>query len=393
MSAQRLAIELAKPDISEEFRPVSDPGPQGLTDAQALERLHSEGPNVLPPADRKGLLRIAWGALTQPMFLLLLVTASVYALLGSLGDAGVLLVSVLLVGGLSIYQEQRTERVLHALKDLSSPRCTVVREGRALRVASQVLVRGDRLVVNEGDRLAADARLLQANAVEVDESQLTGESVPVAKRVGGDPATVLLHAGSLVVQGDGVALVIATGASTALGRISGSLAQLRPRPSRLQEELKRLVQRVALLAVVTCAFAATVFALREGSWTAGLLVGLTLAMSLIPEEFVVVWSVMLAMGAWRLARANVLTRQPQAIEALGTTTVLCVDKTGTLTRNQMALTALHDGSEDCELAPKSVVQKRFHRLLKGAMQASIPDGIERMDRAIFRAGALARWRS
>ena len=310
---------------------VEDPGPDGLSDAQAAERQRRVGPNVLPAAERKPLWRIGWDALTQPMFLLLLATAAVYAVLGDLGDAAMLLVSVLLVGALSIYQEQRTERVLHALKDLSSPRCTVLRSGRPLRVASRELVSGDRLVVSEGDRLAADARLLQGQALQVDESQLTGESMPVAKLADGGGDAAQLHAGSLVVQGEGVALVTAIGAATALGRIGGSLAQIQPRPSGLQDELRRLVQRVAVLAMATCLFAAALFAWREGPWTAGLLVGLTLAMSLIPEEFAVVWTVMLALGAWRLARAQVLTRRPQAIEALGTTTVLCVDKTGTLT--------------------------------------------------------------
>ncbi|MDM0116346.1 cation-translocating P-type ATPase [Variovorax sp. J22R133] len=367
------------------------PDPAGLTHAQAVERLRAVGPNVLPAAGRKGLLRIGWDALTQPMFLLLLATAGVYAVLGDMRDAAMLLLSVLLVGALSIYQEHRTERVLHALKDLSSPRCMVVREGRTVRIASRELVPGDRLVVNEGDRLAADARLLQANGVLVDESQLTGESVPVAKSAGAADGLRMLHAGSLVVQGDGVALVTATGASTALGRIGGSLAHIKVRRSRLQDELKWLVQRVAMLAMMTCMFAATIFAWREGSWTAGLLVGLTLAMSLIPEEFAVVWTVMLALGAWRLARTQVLTRQPQAIEALGTTTVLCVDKTGTLTRNQMALVALNDGEASARLAPGSVAPERFHGLLAGAMQASMADGIEPMDRAIFESAGTARF--
>ncbi|MGJ7520516.1 cation-translocating P-type ATPase [Variovorax sp. LT1P1] len=369
--------------------PVADPGPGGWTDAQAAERLRLDGPNVLPAVGRRGLLRIAWGAFTQPMFLLLLVTAGVYALLGSLGDAALLLASVVLVGALSIYQEQRAERALQALKALSSPRCTVVRGGQLVRIASQDLVRGDRMLVGEGDRLAADARLLQAHGVEVDESQLTGESVPVAKREageGGEGADTRLHAGSLVVQGDGVASVMATGAHTALGRIGGSLARIAVRPSRLQSELQRLVRRVAVLAFVTCIGAALVFALRDGSWTAGLLVGLTLAMSLIPEEFAVVWSVMLALGAWRLARERVLTRQPQAIEALGATTVLCVDKTGTLTRNDMTLVALDDGASSYAAGVGAPVDPRFHPLLRRAMQASIPGGIEPMDRAIFRVG-------
>jgi Ca2+-transporting ATPase len=368
---------------------VQDPGPDGLSDSQAAERQRRFGPNVLPAAQRKSLWRIGWDALTQPMFLLLLATAAVYAVLGDLGDAAMLLVSVLLVGALSIYQEQRTERVLHALKDLSSPRCTVLRSGRPLRVPSRELVPGDRMVVTEGDRLAADARLLQGQSLQVDESQLTGESMPVAKLAHGEDGVAQLHAGSLVVQGDGIALVTAIGAATALGRIGGSLAQIQPRASRLQDELRRLVQRVAVLAMATCLFAAALFAWREGSWTAGLLVGLTLAMSLIPEEFAVVWTVMLALGAWRLARAQVLTRRPQAIEALGTTTVLCVDKTGTLTHNRMRLTALHDGLAGIEPAAGGALPQAHGALLSAALHASLPEGVEPMDRAVYEAAAHA----
>ncbi|SDZ49167.1 Ca2+-transporting ATPase [Variovorax sp. YR634] len=366
---------------------MTDNPPQGLTDAEAAQRLRRDGPNVLPSVSRKGLARIAWSALTQPMFLLLLATAALYALLGSLGDAGMLALSVLLVGGLSIYQEQRTERVLEALKELSSPRCTVVRQGRALHIASRDLVRGDRLLVNEGDRLSADARIVEAVGLQVDESLRTGESMPQGKHANGEGEGGRLFAGSLVVRGDGVAEVTGTGAHTALGAIHRSISQLAPRASRLQEELRQLVGRVAWLAAFTCVVAATVFALREGSWAQGLLVGLTLAMSLIPEEFAVVWSVMLALGSWRLARSNVLTRQPQAIEALGTTTVLCVDKTGTLTHNRMALTALHDMEAECNPGAGEPAA-RFHRLLSGALRASSTGGVEPMDHAV-RATAQA----
>ncbi|MBB1602477.1 cation-translocating P-type ATPase [Variovorax sp. UMC13] len=360
---------------------MPDHAPSGLTDAEAAQRLRNEGPNVLPSVSRKGLPRIAWNALTQPMFLLLLATAALYALLGNLGDAGMLTLSVLMVGGLSIYQEQRTERVLEALKNLSSPRCTVVRAGRALHIASRELVRGDRVLINEGDRLSADAQLIEAVELQVDESLRTGESMPLGKRVEGEGESGLLFAGSLVVRGDGVAEVTSTGAHTALGAINDSIAQLAPRASRLQDELRRLVRRVAWLAAFTCIVAATVFALREGSWTQGLLVGLTLAMSLIPEEFAVVWSVMLALGSWRLAKSNVLTRQPQAIEALGTTTVLCVDKTGTLTHNRMALTVLHDGEVECKVDMREPAAG-FQRLLSGALRASSTGGVEPMDQAV-----------
>ena len=344
---------------------------------------------MLPASGGKDFWRIVWGAMTQPMFLLLIGAAGVYALLGSMGDATMLLFSVAAVGGLSIYQEYRTERVLETLKNLSSPRCTVVRAGRSLRLASEELVRGDRLIVNEGDRLAADAVLLEGTGLQLDESMLTGESEPVGKmpRQAGEAIgpPQRLYAGSLVVQGDGVAEVTAIGANAALGRISGSLAQITVRPSRLHEELKQLVQRVAVLALFTCILAATLYAVRDGSWIKGLLAGLTLAMALIPEEFAVVWTVMLALGAWRLARQNVLTRQPQAIEALGTVTALCVDKTGTLTRNRMTLVGLHDGKAARPLAEALASGDGARRLLRAAALASVPHGIEPMDRAIFEA--------
>jgi len=362
--------------------------PSGLTDEEAAQRLRRDGPNVLPSLSRKGIARIAWGVLIQPMFLLLVATAALYAVLGDLGDAGLLSLSVLAVGSLSIYQQQRTERVLEALKDLSSPRCTVMRQGRALHIASRELVRGDCLLVNEGDRLSADARILEASGLRVDESLRTGESAPLGKEPNGEGERGLLFAGSLVVRGDAVAEVTGTGAHTALGVIHRSISGLVPRASRLQEELRLLVQRVAWLAAFTCIAAASVFALREHSWTQGLLVGLTLAMSLIPEEFAVVWSVMLALGSWRLTKSNVLTRQPQAIEALGTTTVLCVDKTGTLTLNRMTLVALHNGDAECELGPGEPAV-RFHRLLCGAARASSTGGVEPMDHAVRAVAKVA----
>ncbi|WP_284618849.1 cation-translocating P-type ATPase [Aquabacterium humicola] len=385
-----------------------DPGPRGLDAATVSARRRRDGANRLPQPDRRGLLRIAWQALTQPMLLLLLAAGSVYAAVGELDDALLLGVSVLAVAALAIWQEQRSERVLRSLADLSSPRCRVVRDGGVQGIASEDLVRGDRLIVAEGDRLAADARLVEASGLRVDESLLTGESVPVDKRAGpagADGDAALLHAGSLVVQGDGVAVVQAIGAQTALGRIGGSLRQIAPRPSRLQQELKRLVRIVAVLAVFTCLGAGVLYAWREGSWTSGLLVGLTLAMSLIPEEFAVVWSVMLALGAWRLAQVRVLTRQPQAIEALGTVSVLCVDKTGTLTHNRMTLARLHDGvlsappgapaqapPDDPAFAPPDdpALAPSLRALLDAAAMACSPQPIEPMDRAVLAAHGTAR---
>jgi len=365
--------------------PVRPSDPSGLSEAEARVRLATAGANRLPPPEHKTPLAMVLSVAVQPMVLLLLACTVLYATLGSLFDSAALGLSIVAVAVISVYQELRTQRVLEALRDLSSPRSTVVREGVVKRIASQELVPGDRLIVQEGDRLACDALLVQSHSMRVDESLLTGESIPVDKD-GAAPnaSSARLHAGTLVVQGDGVATVTETGVHTAIGKIGKSMASVPPRSSRLHRELTHLVRAVAVLALMICGGAALVFAWREGSWTAGLLVGLTLAMSIVPEEFAVVWTVMLALGAWRLAQAQVLTRQPQAIETLGTTTVLCVDKTGTLTCNRMEVAALHNGEGGALRGRGTAVSAEFESLLRTAALASVKEGIEPMDQAIFR---------
>jgi Ca2+-transporting ATPase len=359
--------------------------PSGLTAAEARVRLERLGANRLPAPPRRTVVSTLLSVAGQPMVLLLLACTLVYAVLGSTIDAVVLAVSIVGVAAISVYQELRAERVLEALRDLASPRSTVVRDGVVAMISSQELVEEDRLIVQEGDRLACDARLIEAQGLSVDESLLTGESTPVAKDArDASESMCILRAGTLVVQGDGVAEVTATGARTTLGRIGRVLESIEARPSRLHDELTRLVRRVAFVAILTCLAAASLFAWRDGSWTVGLLVGLTLAMSIIPEEFAVVWSVMLALGAWRLARSRVLTRQPQAIEALGATTVLCVDKTGTLTANRMAVVALSDGERHAETGDSVPLDGRLQSLLGSAALASVAEGIDPMDRAIGR---------
>lgn len=238
---------------------------EGLSDEEAAARLKRDGPNRITRNKPRSVAAAAIGVMTQPMFMLLLATATVYALLGSLDDALVLLVSVVVVAAISLAQEVRTERVLASLKELSSPRSRVVRGGRVQRIASQELVVGDRLLVGEGDRLACDAVLEQANGLFVDESMLTGESAPVLKSAAsstqtadpetagpaleetGPPAAAPVEqqaphapqncvlAGTLVVQGDGVGTVYATGERTVLGGIGGTLARIEPRTSRVHQ--------------------------------------------------------------------------------------------------------------------------------------------------------------
>jgi len=304
----------------------------GLSSEEAKRRLAAEGKNTLPGAGRRSALSIALEVLREPMFLLLVAGALIYLVLGDVREAAVLGASIVVVMAITVVQERKSERALEALRDLSSPRALVVRDGAPLRIAGSDVVRGDLMILAEGDRVPADAGLSAANDLMVDESLLTGESLPVAKRPG-----MPVYSGTLVVKGQGRAEVAATGARTEFGRIGASLATLDIEKTRLQRDTARIVKAVAALGLALSLLLAAYYAATRGDWLGGVLAGITLAMAILPEEIPVVLTVFLALGAWRIARHGVLTRRMPAIETLGSATVLCVDKTGTLTENRMAV--------------------------------------------------------
>jgi len=305
---------------------------KGLSSADAAARLAAEGPNALPVPGRHGLAAIALGVLREPMFLLLIAATGIYLLLGDMHEAMVLGASIAGVIAITVAQERKAERALEALRDLSSPRAMVLRDGERKRIAGREVVRGDLLILAEGDRVPADARLIAATDLTADESLLTGESLPVDKRAGD-----AVFSGTLLVRGQGRAEVTATGPRSEFGRIGASLATLEPGKTALERETARIVRLVAVFAIVLSLALMLLYAYTRGDWLAGVLGGLTLAMAVLPEEFPVVLTVFLALGAWRISQHGVLTRRMPAIEMLGAATVLCVDKTGTLTENRMAV--------------------------------------------------------
>ena len=346
----------------------------GLNSTEAARRLAAEGPNALPAADRRSGAAIVLGVLREPMFSLLAAAALVYLVLGDLRESLVLAVSICVVIAIAALQERKAERALEALRDLSSPRALVRRDGEVQRIAGAAVVRGDLLLLAEGDRVPADARVVAANDLQVDESLLTGESLPVDKRAGGNPA-LEVYAGTLVVKGQGSAVVTATGTRSRLGAIGLSLAALAPEKTLLERETARVVRFVAALAVALSILLGLSYALRHDAWLDGVLAGLTLAMAILPEEFPLVLTVFLALGAWRIARRGVLTRRMPAIEMLGAATVLCVDKTGTLTENRMALA--------------EVLGEDPARVLEAAALACERDPFDPMERAILTAAQPA----
>ncbi len=322
----------------------------GLTSAEAARRLAANGPNELPTARERTWVRQIRDVLREPMLLLLVAAGAINFLLAEPIEGALLMASVLVVLGISLYQEHKTEHALVALRDLSSPRALVVRDGAQQRIAGREVVTGDVVVLSEGDRVPADAVVIEAVNLAIDESMLTGESVPVRKEPrpasnpdaaamgppGGD-GTPWVFSGTLAVRGHGTAVVVRTGAHTELGRIGQALSSITPERTRLQREIDRLVRVMATIGLAVAALVVVVFGISRGDWLEGLLAGIAAAMSLIPEEFPVVMTVFLALGAWRMSQRRVLTRRAPAIETLGSTTVLCVDKTGTLTMNSMTV--------------------------------------------------------
>jgi Ca2+-transporting ATPase len=358
---------------------------QGLDPEQAALKLGVDGPNELNPARRRTLLNIVWEVVREPMFLLLLGAGAVYWVIGDAHEAMALLGFVVIIVAVTVLQERRTDRALDTLRDLSSPRALVLRGGVATRIAGREVVTGDLLVLSEGDRVAADGQVLQAHELATDESMLTGESVAVAKQSDQDS----VFAGTLVVRGQGLVRVTATGEHTELGRIGHSLQGIEFEASPLREEVAKFTRRLVWFGLVVCLLFAGAFWMLRGSWLEALLASITLAMSLLPQEFPVIMIVFFALGARRMAVRQVLTRRLNAIEALGETTVLCVDKTGTLTQNRMTVAALSVHGEVVNTLglESGDLPKRCHELLEYAVLASEIDPHDPMEQAFHALAA------
>jgi Ca2+-transporting ATPase len=372
----------------------------GLSSADAARRLRLDGFNELPSSERRGVVRIVGDVLRQPMFALLIAGGVVYLMLGDRLESILLLIFACFSVFITIVPEARSERVLETLRNLASPRAWVIRDGRKLQVPGREVVTGDVIVVGEGDRVAADATLFAAHDVLVDESLLTGESVPVRKSsmsvnesdggseaVPGGDDLPFVYAGTLVVRGIGRALVSATGANSEMGAIGRHLASIDTEQPHLQRQIAWLVRDYAIAGVLAGVIAFLLFGVLRGSWLEAMLGGIALGMSLLPEEFPLVMTVFMAMGAWRISRARVLTRRAAAIEALGATTVLCTDKTGTLTQNRMSVVFMSTPGGAWEPSAASGLAPPLRELLGIALAASATDPTDPMDLAVH---ALAR---
>jgi Ca2+-transporting ATPase len=359
----------------------------GLTSIQAAEKIKLEGYNELASAKPKNILSIALEVIKEPMFLLLISCGILYMILGDYKEGIILLSAIFIIIFITFYQYQKTEKALDALKKLSSPRALVIRDGKEIRIPGREVVTDDIIIINEGDRIPADAVLLDSLNISVDESLLTGESVPVVKNVQLDEANtqVMLFSGTLVVQGKVIAKVLSTGTKTQFGKIGISLQSIEQDETRLQKEMKVLIRNLFIAGAIISVGVVAAFYFTRGNLIQSVLNGLAAAMAILPEEFPVVLTVFLALGSWRLSKKNVLTRKPSAIETLGSATVLCSDKTGTITLNKMEVVALCDNNKIYHKSDFKDNKEHLQDLITSAFSASQNDSIDPMEKAIVNA--------
>ncbi|MDD4062276.1 MAG: cation-translocating P-type ATPase [Candidatus Pacebacteria bacterium] len=372
---------------------------QGLSQKEAKKTLMADGFNELPSQKKQSWFSILIRVLSEPMLILLLAGGAIYLAMGEPRDALMLLSFVFVVIGITFYQERKTEKTLEALRDLSSPRALVIRDGEQIRIAGREVVRNDIVIIQEGDRIPADAVILSCQNLFVDESLLTGESMPVRKvewdekmnsqRPGGDDLP-FVYSGSLVTSGRGVARVNYTGINTEIGKIGKSLEGIKDEDTLLKKETAKIVRAVAVIGLILCALVVIIYIFTKGDVIGGLLSGLTLSMAMLPEEFPIVLLIFLTLGAWRISKNKVLTRRSDAIETLGAATVLCADKTGTLTMNKMELSNLYVDDSFCELddtKPEKLSEK-FRTLLECGVLASQKDPFDPIEKELNKMGEL-----
>lgn len=368
----------------------------GLFETEAADRLKKEGYNELPSSKKRSIFAITLDVVKEPMFLLLIAGGVIYLFLGDVREAFMLLGFVFIVMGITLYQERKTERALEALRDLASPRALVIRDGLQKRIPGREVVRGDIIVLSEGDRVPADAVVISCVNLSVDESLLTGESVPVRKssskdimkmsRPGGDDLP-FVFSGTLVVQGFGIAQVLAIGINTEIGKIGTALKTIEQEETLLQKETGKLVRNLAIIGLSLCIIVIGAYGFTRCNWLNGFLAGITLAMAMLPEEFPVVLTIFLAMGAWRISQKRVLTRRVPAVETLGSASVLCVDKTGTLTLNRMSVKKIFAGEVLFEIPQSTdLLPDDLHEIVEFSILASQTDPFDPMEKALNNLG-------
>ncbi len=358
----------------------------GLTDAEVRAARSAHGTNALEADESSGFWKALRTTITEPMFLLLVAAATIYFILGELSEAFFMLGAIVLISAISLYQDHRSRKALEALKQFTQPKARAIRNNQVVELPTEELVKGDHVAVAEGELVPADGQVVHANDFSVNESILTGEAFSVPKAVGSDKAG-RVYRGTQAIGGLAVVHVDAVGRETEIGHIGRSLTSIDDARSPLERQIQRFVRNMAVAGALFFLIVWGLNFLHSRDWLDSLLKGLTLAMSILPEEIPVAFTTFMALGAWRMMRMGVLVKQAKTVETLGAATVICTDKTGTITENRMELARLHLRGADAPLTRSQWNSPEARQLVAAAMWASEPVPFDPMEIALHEAYA------
>jgi P-type Ca2+ transporter type 2C len=359
----------------------------GLSAEEVLLARSRYGRNALNFKKENGILEAIFSLLKEPMVLLLFLAATIYLISGNTGDAVFLAAAIVLVSAISLYQDSRSRNALAQLKDLSQPHCKVIRDGEVQEINSDELVIGDSMMIEEGSPVAADGAIVHSNDFSVDESILTGESLAVFKDA--DAQDNAVFRGTTVASGLAIATVTAVGNETKLGKIGKSLESIGEEKTPLEIQISSFVKKMVVAGALVFAIVWAINYLSSRDLMDSLLKALTLAMSILPEEIPVAFTTFMALGSWRLMKMGIVVKQMKTVETLGSATVICTDKTGTLTENKMSLAKLYVFPENSICAPEEARAEAALSLIRMAMFASEPIPFDPMELALHQAYAQA----
>ena len=363
--------------------PLNTFGIKGLTGQQVADARKKYGANALEYKKESGFVDAVKSLVKEPMVLLLLVASVIYFISGEWGDGIFLAVSIVLVATISLYQDSRSRNALEKLKDFTQPHCKVIRNGRVEEIKSEELVVGDSLMVEEGTAIAADGIIVHSNDFSVNESILTGESLSVYK----DAATEdhFIYQGTSVASGLAIATITAIGNETKLGSIGKSLENIKEEKTPLEKQITNFVKKMVVAGAIVFLIVWAINYFHSYSILDSLLKALTLAMSILPEEIPVAFTTFMALGAWRLMRMGIVVKQMKTVETLGSATVICTDKTGTLTENKMSLAKVYVLANNKISDPENIMGDEEKELIRTAMWASEPIPFDPMEIALHKA--------
>jgi Ca2+-transporting ATPase len=356
----------------------------GLNEEQVITSRHLHGENKIEGKSKNGFLTTALGLIKEPMLVLLIVAAAIYFVTGARGEGLFMLGAIFAISAISIYQDAKSRNALAALKSLTLPRCRAMRDGVEVEILREEIVIGDYLILDEGIRIPADGVILEAHDFSVNESILTGESLAVVKNEVG----AAVFQGTLVTSGRANVEVTAIGVKTKLGEIGTSLESIEQEPTPLQVQITNFVKKMAITGGIVFVIVWGINYVRTQQFLDSLLKALALAMSILPEEIPVAFTTFMALGAWRLMKMGIIVKRTQTIETLGSATVICTDKTGTITENKMQLKSVYVHDTNSIESPEEKLSEAGQQLLSMAMWSSEPDPFDPMEKALHDAYKL-----